>query len=201
MPDMLSPFVLGPLAGALIGYLTNTIAVLMLFRPHGKKGPSVLGLQGLIPKRQAALAKKIGEVVGTHLVEHEDLARAFAGIDLEPMIRELLDKALGEKVRELAALPMIGAFLTEERIAGIRDGIAAAVAKDRETFLEHLEAGLEKGLDVPRIVEAKVAAFPVEKLETLVLEVARRELRAIELWGAVLGALIGLVQAFLLSGT
>ena len=57
-----------------------------------------------------------------------------------------------------------------------------------------VEKGLSKGLDVPTLVEKKVAAFSVAKLETLILEVASRELRAIEVLGGVLGVLIGLAQ-------
>ncbi|HMQ23242.1 MAG TPA: DUF445 family protein, partial [Planctomycetota bacterium] len=45
----------------------------------------------------------------------------------------------------------------------------------------------------------KVAAFPTQRLEQLVLDVARSELRAIELWGAALGALIGVAQVLLLE--
>ena len=49
------------------------------------------------------------------------------------------------------------------------------------------------------MVEEKVAAFPVEKLEKLVLQVASRELRAIEWLGAVLGILIGLAQVVVIG--
>ena len=43
-----------------------------------------------------------------------------------------------------------------------------------------------------------MAAFPVEQLERLIVEVASRELRSIEVLGGVLGGVIGLVQAGLL---
>ena len=48
------------------------------------------------------------------------------------------------------------------------------------------------------VVEEKVAAFPVQKLESLVLQVAAKELRAIEILGGVLGIVIGLGQVLLL---
>jgi len=60
--------------------------------------------------------------------------------------------------------------------------------------LDEVEKGLAQGLDVPKLVETKVAAFAVEKLEAMILEVASRELRAIEVLGGMLGALIGLAQ-------
>jgi uncharacterized membrane protein YheB (UPF0754 family) len=50
---------------------------------------------------------------------------------------------------------------------------------------------------VPQLVETKVAAFEVEKLEAIILEVASRELVAITWLGGVLGVLIGFGQAWL----
>ena len=64
----------------------------------------------------------------------------------------------------------------------------------RESVLDEVEKGLSKGLDVPKLVEEKVAAFEILKLERLVLEVASRELRAIVVLGGVLGVIIGLLQ-------
>jgi len=66
--------------------------------------------------------------------------------------------------------------------------------KHREDVLDEVEKGLSKGLDVPALVEKKVAAFEILKLERLILEVANRELRSIVVLGGVLGVLIGLAQ-------
>ncbi|MEZ5988533.1 MAG: DUF445 family protein [Planctomycetota bacterium] len=195
----LTAWILLPLVGALIGYVTNTIAVTMLFRPHRPRRLLGLTVQGLIPKRQPDLARKIGAVVGDHLVEPADLRAALERVDLRPMVQGLLDQALEEKLGELSKLPMIGAFLTPDRLAGIRDGLVEAVLRHRDTIGEHLGQALDEGFDVHRIVEEKVAGFPTERLERLVLEVARRELVAIELWGAVLGGLIGLLQVLVLE--
>src|SRR5690349_22224873 len=50
-----------------------------------------------------------------------------------------------------------------------------------DAVLDEVEQGLAKGLDVPSLVEKKVAAFAVEKLEALILEVARSEEHTSEL--------------------
>ena len=41
----------------------------------------------------------------------------------------------------------------------------------------------------------KVAGYPIEKLEALVLSVAKHHLRTIELFGLLIGFFIGVVQA------
>jgi uncharacterized membrane protein YheB (UPF0754 family) len=192
-------WIVTPLVGALIGWGTNTIAVLMLFRPHRPRRLGLLTLHGLIPKRQPDLARKIGDVVGTHLVGHEDLVRAFHAVDLRPMVAGMLDQAMAKRLGDLASLPLVGAFLTPERLRGIRDGLVEAIVEQRDAMFEHVEKAIEEHLDVAEIVRRKVAEFSTRHMEALVLGVARRELRAIEVWGGVLGALVGLAQVAVLA--
>jgi len=46
-----------PLLAGFVGYITNYIAIKMLFRPYKKKWYT-LGWQGVIPKNREKLAKK-----------------------------------------------------------------------------------------------------------------------------------------------
>jgi uncharacterized membrane protein YheB (UPF0754 family) len=48
------------------------------------------------------------------------------------------------------------------------------------------------------LIEAKLNQFPLEDLERVVFKVAAREIRHIEVTGAVLGFLIGVLQVGLL---
>ncbi|MEM7202987.1 MAG: DUF445 family protein [Planctomycetota bacterium] len=189
-----------PLLGGVIGYVTNRIAVKMIFRPI--RPVSILGIkvQGLIGRRQRELAESIGRVVGDHLVQHDDVMRSFENVDLEGMFGDVLDRGLAPKLDELRSLPLIGGFLTDERVANIRDAIVTRVVENKHLILEKLEDAVEEGLDVQTMVTDKVASFQVETLEGLVLQVASRELRAIEVLGAVLGTLIGLLQVLLIWG-
>lgn len=62
------------LVGALIGYITNYLAIKMLFRPYNEI--RIFGLKipftpGLIPKEKKRIAKSIGETVGSHLLTHD----------------------------------------------------------------------------------------------------------------------------------
>lgn len=187
-------WILLPLVGGVIGWVTNTIAVRMIFRPVKPWRFLGLRVQGLVPRRQRDLATSIGRVVGNHLVEHKDVVRSMNKLDFEGILGAVIDKGLGPKVRELRSLPLIGGFLTEERVADIRNSLTKGILAHKETILDEVEKGLEAGLDVPRLVQEKVAAFPVLRVEQMILEVARRELRAIEVLGGVLGVLIGLLQ-------
>ncbi len=198
MAPTLGTWLTVPAIGGLIGYLTNWLAVKMIFRPIRPRRLLFFKVQGLIGRRQKDLARSIGRVVGTHLVEHKDIVRGLNKLDFEGILRSVLEKGLEPKVKELRGLPLIGGFLTEERVKDIRDGIAKGVMQNREMILDEVEKGLQQGMDVPRLVEQKVAEFPIERIEKMILEVASRELRAIEVLGGVLGVVIGVGQVFVL---
>jgi uncharacterized membrane protein YheB (UPF0754 family) len=98
------PYVLPPLLGAVIGYVTNYIAIRMLFRPL--RAWRIFGLRvpltpGIIPSKRDELAQKMGEMVGSHLLTAEDVGRA---LEKEAFRREL-QQAVAEK---------LGVFLDRE---------------------------------------------------------------------------------------
>ena len=183
-----------PAIGGLIGLTTNWLAVKMIFRPIKPRRLLLFKLHGLVPRRQAELAKAIGRVVGEHLVGQKDVLKSLNKLDFGGILGKVLDQGLAPKIEELRSLPLIGGFLTEGRIADIKQSITNSIMEHRESVLDEVEKGLSKGLDVPELVATKVAAFEVLKLERLILEVANRELRAIVMLGGVLGVLIGLAQ-------
>ena len=183
-----------PAIGGLIGLTTNWLAVKMIFRPVQPRRLLFFKMQGLIARRQPEIAKAIGRVVGEHLVEQEDVVKSLNKLDFGGILGKVLERGLGPKIQELRSLPLIGGFLTEDRIADIKKSITDSIMEHRSAVLEEVQKGLSEGLDVPALVEKKVAAFEIIKLERLILEVASRELRSIVVLGGVLGVLIGLAQ-------
>ena len=101
-----------PVVCALIGWLTNFIAVKMIFRP--RKPVLVLGLkiQGLMPRRQSEMARQIGETVETKLLTHADILEALkrpeAQSEMESLLTQQVDSFFTEK---LGNNPMVAMFL------------------------------------------------------------------------------------------
>ena len=70
-----------PCIGAFIGYLTNKIAIRMLFRPLRPWhlwGVRVPMTPGVIPAKRQQLATNIGEMVGRHLLTSRDIGAALS---------------------------------------------------------------------------------------------------------------------------
>ena len=99
------PWILPPLLGAVIGYITNRIAIKMLFRPLEPK--RVLGLRvpltpGVIPRNRFDLARTIGRMVSEQLLSPMALREQLDS----PEFRESLKGWIGERRRALMQRPI-----------------------------------------------------------------------------------------------
>ena len=128
------PYLIPPLLGALIGYVTNYIAIRMLFRPlyaWHLVGLRVPLTPGIIPAKRGELAAKMGEMVGEHLLTVEDVGRA---LDKESIRGEL----------RLAVTDKLGAFL--DRPLGPLDTLIPERFRPRFRELVSLLQGKAAGL-------------------------------------------------------
>lgn len=191
-----------PLVSGFIGWITNRLAVRMIFRPRKPVRVFGLTLQGVIPRRQRELARSIGETVERELISHDDLQRVASSPSftnqLGRAIRARLDEVLS---RKLGRGPVMSVLLTGEVASSIKDLLVGEVLKQLPDAIEVVLEGMEANLSFQKVVQEKIEGFEMERLERLVYSIASRELRAIEWLGALLGFVIGLVQVSLIALT
>lgn len=94
-------FIIGSLVGAIIGYITNWLAIKMLFRPHKEiriGNFKVPFTPGLIPKEKSRIAKSVGETIGKHLLTQETIINSLCS----ETMNEQLDSWVQNKVSSIA---------------------------------------------------------------------------------------------------
>ena len=92
-------FLVGPIVGAIIGGITNSLAIKMLFRPiHPIKiGNYTLPFTpGVIPKEKARIAHKVGQVVSQELLSEQVLQSWLLQDQVYKQIEEGIDRYLQE---------------------------------------------------------------------------------------------------------
>lgn len=184
-----------PIVSALIGYVTNYIAVAMLFRPHKPVRVIGLRLQGLVPRRQREIAQSLGSMIEHNLFSHADIQEALKNVETSEEASSFLNEQIDIFVQKLAAQnPMIGMFLQGPLLDQVKGLLRDQMAEKFPALLERVVEKAEHRLDVSEIVRAKIEAFDLTKLEQIIHEVSARELKTIEVLGGVLGFLVGLVQ-------
>ncbi|WP_258360027.1 DUF445 domain-containing protein [Moorella sulfitireducens] len=194
---MLTRWILIPLIGALIGWLTNAVAIRMLFRPQRPVKIFFWTLQGVIPRRQAEIAANIAGVVDKDLLP---LKEVLAYLNTPAVARSFTDTVAEVARRRLVErLPyFIPQGLKEVAGRAIEETLHREMPPAMQELLEEL--GRNPGtFSIGEIIEAKFNKLNLNQIEKVVVEVAGRELRYIEWLGGLLGFLIGLVQAALAS--
>jgi len=190
-----------PLIGALIGWLTNYIAIKMLFHPKNEIKIFFFSLQGIFPKRQQALAEKLGQVVSTELVSAQEVTAHLKEKATSDAVLDHISMRIEEGIasRLPRLFPMLAMLMSGEITNKLKRVMLEQISSLNEELIDKLSRELEEELDVQAIVEEKVSAFSSDKLEEMLFSIMRREFKFVEVVGAVLGFLIGLVQILLLS--
>ncbi len=190
-----------PLIGALIGWLTNYIAIKMLFHPKDEVRIFFIPVQGVFPKRQKALARKLGEVVSEELLSAQDVIAHLKEKAISEAVLNHFAMRLEEGIasRLPRAFPMLAMLMSSDIAGKVKVVLVEQIGSLNEELIDMLSGELEEELDIRRIVEEKVSAFSSDKLEKILFSIMRREFKFIEMVGAVLGFCIGVAQIILLS--
>ena len=88
-------YIIAPLVGGVIGYVTNDIAIRMLFRPHTAK--YLFGMHspfppGIIPKEKGRIAQAIGEVISENLMSKEVLEQYLLSDGMVDKLRHTVEQ-------------------------------------------------------------------------------------------------------------
>ncbi len=187
--------IISAILGALIGWVTNKLAIKMLFKPVNPVKILFFTIQGVFPKRQNAIAKSIGNIVKSDLVGLDDLKKLLTRKDNMDKIKEKIKAKLETTIHENIP-PM---FLT--MAGGQIQAIIDQFVNNNDDFLQELVDELvsaENDMDIGTIVEEKVNKMDFRKFESVLLELINNELKYIEYIGAFLGLMIGITQGILL---
>ncbi|KXG74606.1 DUF445 domain-containing protein [Thermotalea metallivorans] len=187
------------LVGAAIGWFTNVLAIKLIFRPFNPIRISILNLtfQGLIPKRKPELAKSIGEIVESELISIEEIIDRF----IESENKREMIFGIKRKIKKIAEqkLPVIIPSAIKMMLLDYIDDIIDREAEGAITELTEKMIHKATGqIKISQMIEEKINRFEIEKLESIILAIAQKELKHIEILGGIIGFIIGILQGLVL---
>ena len=172
-------YILAPLLGGIIGYITNDIAIRMLFRPHKAKylfGIKVPFTPGIIPKEKGRIASAIGGAISENLMSKDVLEKYLLSDKMITKIRLSIDsffetqKNNQETVREFLA-HYLTANDIDSLIRGLKEGLIEQVSTKlgesnlgeqiSEVVMEHVSSKLRidgLDLDIPQMLKSLIGS-------------------------------------------
>lgn len=187
-----------PFVGAIIGWLTNYIAVKMLFRPY--KPFNIIGFkfQGLIPKRRKEIARSIAKTIEKDILSSRDLVSILEGMDWEGEIERMVEEAVEHRFKgsSFKKFPVVG-LISENLLYHIKYFLTKEIIKHISAKKEDILHKFQKSIDLKDIVTNRIDSLDLRRFERLLQGLIARELRHIEWIGGIIGFIIGSFQIVL----
>jgi len=191
---MLLKIIFTILISTFIGYVTNVVAVKMLFWPRHPINLGFYVVQGVLPKRQAQIARSLGELVDKELLSLDDVLERINTPEIQEKLVSKISEIMKDRLGEI--LPRI---IPGRLIQIIVDALDKIMRQEADNIIDQLfisgKEFLTEEIQISRIVEDKVNAYDLDQLEQMIKGVSAPELTFIEVLGGVMGFIIGLVQA------
>lgn len=168
--------------GAVIGYVTNWLAIKMLFWPHEPKfvfGRQLPFTPGLFVRRRRDFSASISQMAQERFANAEDLYTTILDAEKQGLIEKFLNQ-MGP-VFKFAFNLYVSRTSKKQLLEDCR----------------RLSSTLTSGSVIAHMIRDKIDAMDSVEVESMIMAVVRRELRAITWIGALLGASIGFLQYFL----
>ncbi len=184
--------------GGLIGYITNVIAIKLIFRPIIPIKIPIINKEiiGLIPKRKTEIATNIGTIIQEEFLSLDEILDNIVTEDDKQIVVEYIRVKLKLIINEkLSLAPSSIKRIIQEYIY---DFIEEEIKHSIDDLSEEIVSKATTRINIREIVENKINQLDLYELENLILRIAKNELKHIEILGLVLGFLIGIIQGIII---
>jgi uncharacterized membrane protein YheB (UPF0754 family) len=167
----------------------------MLFRPLQPR--SILGVrvQGILPKKQSAIAAQAGKIVAEQFFSLKTIEEKITDPSIlqkiMPSIEEHIDDFLRNKLKK--EMPFIGMFVGDKTIGSVKKVFMAELETLFPNIIRSYASNLIADLNIEQLVSQKIAAASAKEVEASFKKNFSMELRLIELMSASIGLIIGLI--------
>ncbi len=190
--DMVIRLLLMVVIGGFIGWITNKVAIKLLFRPVNPVKILFFKFQGVFPKRKNQMAISLADTIENELLSKEVIFNKILNEDNLKEIKITLKETLKIKISELIP-SMIRMFM-----ANIDEVVSDFIEKDGDKLFDEMieefqKVGLEQ-LNIREIVKERIDELDFIEFEKIIFGLMSKELKHIEVIGLFLGALIGVLQ-------
>lgn len=190
-----------PLSCGIIGWITNVLAVKMIFRPSAPLALGAVRFQGVLPKHLEHFASQLAAIVVsefvtvTSMVKAVDASQVLASV--QPEVERVVER-LVNAVREAIQGPA-AALLTDANVAQLRANFERQLVEEIPAAVDAVAERAEEVVDLQDMVARTFFEMGPRRIEAIIYEVSRRELTFIELYGGLFGAMLGFGQFVLLQ--
>ena len=186
------PWIL-PVFGFLVGFISDWIALNILFEP---KKPIPFGsytIQGLFLKRQQKVAADYAKIIARDILTPQTIIGEMVAGPLSERVQKMVDERVREMVDSKASIvkPFVVMAVGAESFQRMKQDTSEMLMARLADVIMHAETYVQTSLDIENVVGKKMQAMTPLEFEGLLRPVFKQEEWILIMTGAILGGLVG----------
>lgn len=188
-----------PLFGVLVGYLTNLLALKLIFRPLNPIKIGKLTIQGMFIKRQKEVSTEYSKIVASKIITIENIfeyiIRGPGSEKLEKIVQKQIENTIDETAGLLKSLVEISTG--SQMFLHIRNIACFRFMQELPMNIRQVFGYAENALDLEHILRSKMIGLTPLEFESFLRPVFKEDETTLITIGAFLGGFAGMLQYFI----
>jgi len=185
-----------PIAGVVIGYVTNLVAILMIFEPVEERRVGPFRVQGLFLRRQREVAGIYSKVIAEDVVNLNNIGRELLEGRQSDRTRKLIVNALRPAIDQATGYARVAVRIAmgTDRYETIRESVATEAVDYTMTPLTDPDFNASQSAAVERLIAERMEQMSSRDFSEMLRTVIKEDEWLLYLHGAVLGFGAGLIH-------
>lgn len=191
-----------PVAGVLVGYLTNWLALKMIFEPKEEKRFLFWKVQGLFIKRQMEVSEEYANIVATKVLTSENIWEYMLDQNKGEALYELMEKHVEAGLRNMTAgtVDTVATVIAPQQFLEIRSFIIKDLVFRMPANLRNLYGVLDRSFNLKVLIRDRMQAMSPDDFVGVLRPAFQEEEWILIGVGALLGGIAGFAQWALVFG-
>jgi uncharacterized membrane protein YheB (UPF0754 family) len=188
-----------PTGGLIVGYLTNWIALKIIFEP--KHPVKFLGItfQGMFLKRQKEVSRVYADIIESKLMTSKNIMEIALHGSGSGQLLELIEMHVNDAIERYVAMaqPYFGLGVGSERYFQMKQLAVKRIFEDSEKYLAYAYEYTNKALRIGDDLCERMQALSPEEFEGVLRPAYEADEWKLIVTGALLGMVAGFIQLYL----
>ena len=189
-----------PAAGFLVGYITNWLALNLIFEPKEPKQVGPLKIQGVFIKRQREVATSFADVIAERVLNAENMVQHISEGPNRQRVLGILEGQVEESMKVYERDAMVGMLVSKDKLAEAKSDLLDRVRNADITDSSQIKTFADQSCHIRGQLEANLAALDSAQFSGILRPVFQKDERKLILAGGVIGTGIGALQVVFLFG-
>ncbi len=188
-----------PAFGLLVGYLTNFIALKMIFRPQQPKKYGPWTVQGLFHKRQEDVARDYGRLIADEIVTPSHIIEAVLKGPYADRVFNMISKHVKKSIDDQSGLakPFVAWTVGTRRYIEMKNAAVEKIVEKLPQTVSSADAYAVEAMNIAGTLSERLQALPPDEFEAMLRPAFEEDEWMLIAVGAALGFCVGVGQVIL----